>query len=105
MDYYKATDSSWLLSLIPTLLILIMGIVLFVVMMRQAGGGNKFSSFGKANIRNQANTRTATFKDVAGADEEKHELEEIVDFLKNPKKYAEIGARIPKGVQIGRAHV
>ncbi len=98
MDYYKATDSSWLLSLIPTLLILIMGIVLFVVMMRQAGGGNKFSSFGKANIRNQANTRTATFKDVAGADEEKHELEEIVDFLKNPKKYAEIGARIPKGV-------
>ena len=98
MDYYKATDSSWLLSLIPTLLILIMGIVLFVVMMRQAGGGNKFSTFGKANIRNQSNTRTATFKDVAGADEEKHELEEIVDFLKNPKKYAEIGARIPKGV-------
>lgn len=98
MDYYKATDSSWLLSLIPTLLILVMGVVLFVVMMRQAGGGNKFSSFGKANIRNQANTRTATFKDVAGADEEKHELEEIVDFLKNPKKYADIGARIPKGV-------
>ncbi len=98
MDYYKATDSSWLLSLIPTLLILIMGIVLFVVMMRQAGGGNKFSTFGKANIRNQSNTRTATFKDVAGADEEKHELEEIVDFLKNPKKYADIGARIPKGV-------
>ncbi len=98
MDYYRATDSSWLLSLIPTLLILVMGIVLFVVMMRQANGGNKFSSFGKANIRNQANTRTATFKDVAGADEEKHELEEIVDFLKNPKKYSDIGARIPKGV-------
>ncbi|MBQ8687723.1 MAG: ATP-dependent zinc metalloprotease FtsH [Ruminococcus sp.] len=98
MDYIKATDSSWLLSLIPTLLILIMGIVLFIVMMRQTGGGNKFSTFGKANIRNQANTRTATFKDVAGADEEKHELEEIVDFLKNPKKYTDIGARIPKGV-------
>ncbi|MGN0591907.1 MAG: ATP-dependent zinc metalloprotease FtsH [Ruminococcus sp.] len=98
MDYYRATDSSWLLSLIPTLLILVMGVILFVVMMRQAGGGNKFSTFGKANIRNQANTRTATFKDVAGADEEKHELEEIVDFLKNPKKYTEIGARIPKGV-------
>lgn len=98
MDYYEATDSSWLLSLIPTILMLGMGIVLIVVMMRQAGGGNKFSSFGKANIRNQANTRTATFKDVAGADEEKHELEEIVDFLKNPKKYSDIGARIPKGV-------
>ena len=98
MDYYEATDSSWLLSLIPTILMLGMGVVLIVVMMRQAGGGNKFSSFGKANIRNQANTRTATFKDVAGADEEKHELEEIVDFLKNPKKYSNIGARIPKGV-------
>ncbi len=98
MDYYRATDSSWLLSLIPTLLILVMGVVLFIMMMRQTGGGNKFSSFGKANIRNQANTRTATFKDVAGADEEKHELEEIVDFLKNPKKYMDIGARIPKGV-------
>ncbi len=98
MDYYRATDSSWLLSLIPTLLILVMGVVLFVIMIRQTGGNNKFSSFGKANIRNQANTRTATFKDVAGADEEKHELEEIVDFLKNPKKYSDIGARIPKGV-------
>ncbi len=98
MDYFRATDSSWLLSLIPTLLILVMGVVLFVVMMRQAGGNNKFTTFGKANIRNQADTRTATFKDVAGADEEKHELEEIVDFLKHPKKYADIGARIPKGV-------
>ena len=98
MDYIRATDSSWLLTLIPTLLVLVMGIVLFIVMMRQTGGGNKFSTFGKANIRNQSNTRTATFKDVAGADEEKHELEEIVDFLKNPRKYTEIGARIPKGV-------
>lgn len=98
MDYIKATDSSWLLSLIPTFLILGMCVIMIVVMMRQAGGGNKFSSFGKANIKNQSNTRKATFKDVAGADEEKHELEEIVDFLKNPKKYSDIGARIPKGV-------
>lgn len=98
MDYIKATDSSWLLSLIPTFLILGMCVIMIVVMMRQAGGGNKFSSFGKANIKNQLNTRKATFKDVAGADEEKHELEEIVDFLKNPKKYSDIGARIPKGV-------
>ena len=98
MDYYKMKDSSWIWTLLPTILLLIMGILLFVFMMRQANGGGKYTSFGKANIKNQANTRKATFADVAGADEEKHELEEIVDFLKNPKKYTEIGARIPKGV-------
>lgn len=98
LDYKRASDSSWILTLIPTLLLLAMGIVLFILMMRQAGGGGKYASFGKANIKNQANTRKATFADVAGADEEKHELEEIVDFLKNPKKYTDIGARIPKGV-------
>ena len=98
MDYYKMKDSSWIWTLLPTILLLVMGILLFVFMMRQANGGGKYTSFGKANIKNQANTRKATFADVAGADEEKHELEEIVDFLKNPKKYTEIGARIPKGV-------
>ena len=92
------TDSSWLLTLIPTLLLIVMMVVLFIFMMRQANGGGKYTSFGKANIKNQMNTRKATFADVAGADEEKHELEEIVDFLKNPRKYSEIGARIPKGV-------
>ena len=97
-DYYKVTDSSWLLTLIPTLLLIVMMVVLFIFMMRQANGGGKYTSFGKANIKNQMNTRKATFADVAGADEEKHELEEIVDFLKNPRKYSEIGARIPKGV-------
>ena len=97
-DYYKVTDSSWLLTLIPTLLLIVMMVVLFIFMMRQANGGGKYTSFGKANIKNQMNTRKATFADVAGADEEKHELEEIVDFLKNPRKYSEIGARITKGV-------
>lgn len=97
-DYYKVTDSSWLLTLVPTLLLIVMMVVLFIFMMRQANGGGKYTSFGKANIKNQMNTRKATFADVAGADEEKHELEEIVDFLKNPRKYSEIGARIPKGV-------
>ena len=97
-DYYEAKDSSWILTLIPTLLLLVMGVLLFIFMMRQASGGGKYASFGKANIKNQANTRKATFADVAGADEEKHELEEIVDFLKDPKKYTDIGARIPKGV-------
>lgn len=97
-DYYRITDSSWLLNLIPTLLLLIMGIALFVFMIKQTGGGGKMASFGKANIRNQQNANKTTFDDVAGADEEKEELKEIVDFLKNPKKYADIGARIPKGV-------
>lgn len=97
-DFYEATDNSWLLTLIPTAILVVMMIVLFVSMMRQAGGGGRYTSFGKANIKNQQNTRKATFADVAGADEEKHELEEIVDFLKNPRKYSEIGARIPKGV-------
>ncbi|MBQ7046411.1 MAG: AAA family ATPase, partial [Oscillospiraceae bacterium] len=98
-DYIKITDNSWLVSMIPTILMLVLGIALFVFMMKQTGGGGKYNSFGKANIKNQpSNGKKVTFKDVAGADEEKHEMEEIVDFLKNPKKYEEIGARIPKGV-------
>ncbi len=98
LDYYKIRDSSWMLTIIPTVILVLMMVFLFIFMMRQENGGGKYTSFGKANIKNQMNTRKATFADVAGADEEKHELEEIVDFLKNPRKYAEIGARIPKGV-------
>ncbi|MGN0622239.1 MAG: ATP-dependent zinc metalloprotease FtsH [Porcipelethomonas sp.] len=98
-DYFEVKDNSWIISVIPTVLLLIMGIILFFFMMRQAGGGGKYSSFGKANVKNQSRQgKRVTFDDVAGADEEKHEMEEIVDFLKNPKKYADIGARIPKGV-------
>ena len=98
-DYKKIKDNSWLISVIPTVLLLVMGIVLFFFMMKQAGGGGKYTSFGKANIKNQNHQgKKVTFADVAGADEEKHEMEEIVAFLKNPKKYSDIGARIPKGV-------
>lgn len=99
-DYKKIKDNSWLISVVPSVLLLILGVALFVFMMKQTGGGGKYSSFGKANIKNQGqnNGKKVTFADVAGADEEKHEMEEIVDFLKNPKKYSEIGARIPKGV-------
>ena len=96
-DYFKITDNTWLVTYLPTFIILIMGVVLFVFMMRQASGG-KYNSFGKANIKNQPQGKRATFADVAGAEEEKFEMAEVVDFLKNPKKYAEIGARIPKGV-------
>lgn len=99
-DYKKIKDNSWIISVVPSILLLILGVALFFFMMKQTGGGGKYSSFGKANIKNQAhnNGKRVTFADVAGADEEKHEMEEIVDFLKNPKKYSEIGARIPKGV-------
>ena len=97
-NYIRPTDNTWLLSLIPIVLIVGLSIFLFVFMMRQSGGGGKYNSFGKANLKNQADARKATFKDVAGADEEKQELQEIVDFMKNPKKYNDIGAKIPKGV-------
>ncbi|MBR2085605.1 MAG: ATP-dependent zinc metalloprotease FtsH, partial [Oscillospiraceae bacterium] len=96
-DYYKITDNSWLITYVPTLIILVMGIALFIFMMRQAGGG-RYNNFGKTNIKTPNQGKKAMFKDVAGAEEEKFEMEEIVDFLKNPRKYNEIGARIPKGV-------
>ena len=97
-NYIKITDRSWLYSLIPVVLTVLLGIAILYFMMKQSGGGGKYTSFGKANLKNQANARKATFNDVAGADEEKQELEEIVDFLKHPNKYKEIGAKVPKGV-------
>lgn len=98
-DYKKITDNSWILSTIPTVIMLGLAVALFFFMMRQTSAGGKYSSFSKSNVKNQhSGGKKVTFADVAGADEEKHEMEEIVDFLKNPKKYAEIGARIPKGV-------
>ena len=97
-DYIKITDRTWLYSLIPVVLTVILGIAILYFLMKQSSGGGKYTSFGKANLKAQADTRTATFDDVAGADEEKQELEEIVDFLKHPNKYASIGAKVPKGV-------
>lgn len=96
-EYYKIQDTSWLYNLLPSLLIIGLMVFFFFFMMRQAGGGGKMNNFGKANVKNTSNKKH-TFDDVAGADEEKEELAEIVDFLKNPKKYTEMGARIPHGV-------
>lgn len=91
------SDNSFWLNLIPTLLMLGVMIFFFVFVMKNAGGG-KMSSFGKTNAKMAPSSKKATFDDVAGADEEKEELKEIVDFLRDNKKYTEIGARIPKGV-------
>lgn len=91
------SDNSFWLNLIPTLLMLGVMIFFFVFMMKNAGGG-KMSSFRKTNAKMAPSSKKATFDDVAGADEEKEELKEIVDFLRDNKKYTEIGARIPKGV-------
>ena len=84
---------------IITVVILPIGIIIFlVIMMKNSGGGNK-QAFDFAKSRARLNRKaTTTFKDIAGADEEKEEMEEIIDFLRNPQKYFEIGARIPKGI-------
>ena len=97
-DYIKVTDRTWLYSLIPVILTILLGCAILYFMMKQSGGGGKYTSFGKANLKSQASARKATFKDVAGADEEKQELQEIVDFLKHPNKYSALGAKVPKGV-------
>ncbi len=98
-DWQRPTDNSWLLSMVPYLLLFVGMGILWFFMFKQAGGGGKMSQFGKANLKNSANNgKKTTFAEVAGADEEKEELAEIVDFLKYPKKFNELGARIPKGV-------
>ena len=90
-----------ILSLLEPIGILVIFFVFWFLLMRNTqGGGSKTMSFGKskAKVQNPADKARVTFKDVAGVDEEKEELEEIVEFLKNPRKYTEMGARIPKGV-------
>ncbi len=96
-DLIPISDNSFLLNMLPTLILTGVLIFFLVVMMKSANGG-KMSSFGKSNAKISASGKKATFADVAGADEEKEELQEIVDFLRDNKKYIEIGARIPKGV-------
>ena len=88
------------LSILPTIIIVIIFIVFWFFFMQQSqGGGGKMMSFGKSRAKAQIDPNNKKmFDDVAGAEEEKEELREIVDFLKNPKKYIELGARIPKGV-------
>ena len=102
-DIIRPAETNWLLSFLPTLILFGGLIVFWVFMMRRLGnsmgGGDKQMNFGKAKIKQMSDEkRKTTFADVAGADEEKEELREIVEFLKNPSKYNTLGARIPKGV-------
>ncbi len=102
VDLVASNNNSIWVELIPTVLLTVAFVVFFIFIMRRMGGGgmgSKELNFGKAKFKNSADEKKkTTFEDVAGADEEKEELEEIVEFLKGPKKYDALGARIPKGV-------
>lgn len=97
---YLTTEIPWWANFVPYLiLIVLLGAFWYFMMNKQSGGGAGPMQFGKARAKlAQDDKRKVTFNDVAGADEEKAELQEIVEFLKNPQKFVQIGARIPKGV-------
>ncbi len=101
-NYVRASDNTLLFDLIPILIAIVIFIAAWIFLMKRMGGaglGGKEMSFGKAKIKNTNDEkRKTTFDDVAGADEEKEELQEVVEFLKNPEKFNKLGARIPKGV-------
>ena len=89
----------WFASyVLPSLIIVVLMIVFFTYMNGSAGGGSRMMNFGKSHAKLSSGDNKMKFTDVAGLDEEKEDLEEIVDFLKNARKYVEVGARIPKGV-------
>lgn len=97
----RGGETSWITSLLPTLLMVgLTGVLLFVMMRKMSGAINadKTMGFGKSKARRLDAKKKTTFADVAGADEEKEEMAEIVDFLKSPQKFNELGAKIPKGV-------
>ncbi len=98
--YRAPIVTPWYLDFLPFLLIIGVSVLFWVIIMRQQGGGNsKVMNFGKSRARMVDGSKNRiTFADVAGADEEKEELREMVDFLRNPQSYTEMGARIPKGV-------
>ena len=97
----RGGETSWITSLLPTLLMVGATVLLLVILMRKMNGAmsaDKTMGFGKSKARRLDSKKKTTFADVAGADEEKEEMAEIVDFLKAPQKFNELGAKIPKGV-------
>lgn len=100
-DYKSGGETAWIMNLLPTLITVGVMVIFWVFIMKRMNasmGTDKTMGFGKAKVRKDDGRRKTTFADVAGADEEKEEMAEIVDFLKDPKKYNELGAKIPKGV-------
>ena len=99
-DIVPETVMPWWVSFLPYVIIIVIVIIMWVLMMRSAtGGAGKINSFGKAKVKTPENSNTKIlFTDVAGADEEKEELQEVVEFLKSPAKFAKLGAKIPHGV-------
>lgn len=99
-DYVEPTDfTAWANIILILVMIVGMGAFIWFSYSRQAGDGKNAMTFGRSRAKlNDPTKNKVTFQDVAGADEEKEELKEIVDFLKNPKKYSEIGAKIPRGI-------
>lgn len=100
-EFERQENIPWIVSFIPYLILIGGLVLLWIFMSKKMSGldGTKTMNFGKAKVKQMADEkRKTTFADVAGADEEKEELREIVEFLRNPKKYNELGARIPKGV-------
>ncbi|WP_300278641.1 ATP-dependent zinc metalloprotease FtsH [Peptacetobacter sp.] len=101
IDGEKEPTTPWFISMLPTLLMVVfLGILWFTFMNQSQGGGGKVMNFGKskAKLHKDGEGEKITFNDVAGLQEEKEDLQEVVDFLKNPKKYTQLGARIPKGI-------
>lgn len=101
-DYEPGNEGSWIISFLPSILMIVVIVALFFFMSKRMGkmmGGDSTMNFGKAKAKKLSDDgRKTMFTDVAGADEEKEELAEIVEFLKSPKKFNDMGARIPKGV-------
>ncbi len=100
-DYKSGGETSWIMSMLPSILTIVLMIVFGIFILRRmnsAMGTDKTMGFGKAKVKKADDKKKTTFADVAGAEEEKEEMAEVVDFLKNPKKFSELGAHIPKGV-------
>ena len=100
-DVIRGGQGSWILSMLPTIILIGALVIFWIFMMRRMNatmGTDKTLGFGKSKAKRADNRKKTTFADVAGADEEKEEMAEIVEFLKDPKKFNELGARIPKGV-------